>query len=398
MLFVKAESQRKRSQATQFVVELLTHKLDTEQAQRLIGALDWHEVLAVSGDYLVTPSLFVRLQKRGLLDDVPDEAREALEWIHSANVERNRQLLRVWNALVQTLEDAGVRCLPLKGMALLLHGYCDIGDRVLADLDFMVAGSQLPDALAALACAGYRQVSNVNDPASINSQIDFTVIDPRDFRNRVQATGYQLPAILPPEEEIVLELHYRIGDDDQGISRYMQPLANQLLHAGKTRQRSHALNDFLIAHTFYHSHIKDAGHANGSLDLRHLLDIEHFVMLGVDVNSALRRLREKLAPGDRAALASFVQICADIWPQNVNVPDNMDVSEHAAIAHFNRLRARPFMARVAWCKSEMRRKSRFILAPGALKSLYGDRGTVVLLLRLVRYGVIRTANLFRRKT
>jgi len=269
---------------------------------------------------------------------------------------------------------------------------------VLADIDFLDGSTQLPEALQALSKAGYRQISNVNDPTSIDSDPEFNTLDPSDFRNRVHQAGYQLPVILPPDEEIVMELHYRIGDTDRGISQYMQPLANQLFSSGGQGPRSELLDRFLVAHTFYHSHIKDEAHATGALDLRHVMDIERFLFAGVDVAGALQHLRQHLVGSrDRAALASFVHLCAEIWPDTISVWKDPDSVELAGIRHYTGVRTHPFRARRAWWMAKMRRRSRFILAPGWLKSFYGDRSAAVLLLRLVRYVSIRFVQFIRRK-
>ncbi|MFK7860933.1 MAG: nucleotidyltransferase family protein [Granulosicoccus sp.] len=388
----------RRSQAGRFIVDVLTHKLDTCNLTHLSEELDWHDVLAISGDYLVTPSLFVALRNSGGLESIPADPREALEWIYEANSQRNRQLLRAWAALVQTLDNADVKCLPLKGIALLYCGYCPDNDRVLADIDFLVQGSQLPKALQVLQAAGYRQISNVNDPRSFNSEPEYPILDPDDFRNKVHPVGYQLPAILPPDEEIVFELHYRIGEDDRGIWQYMQPLANKLFEEGGYTLRSDTLDTFLIAHTFYHSHIKDAGHATGTLDLRHILDIERFFAAGADVNRALEHLRKHFVnTKDLAALASFVHVCAEIWPERIKIWRDIDAAELKGVTHFDTLRSRPVRARLARWRLELSRRARFVIVPGWLKSLYGDRNAVVLLFRLVRYGLIKIFHWLKHK-
>ncbi|MFK8078816.1 MAG: nucleotidyltransferase family protein [Granulosicoccus sp.] len=397
MKFTRSDQTQRRIQARYFIEDLLTHKLDVGNFQSVAGDLDWHEVLTLSGDQLVTPSLFVALRRSQLLDYIPQDPQEALLWIYEANEARNGQLLRAWKDLACILVKAGVVCLPLKGIALLAHGLCHENDRVLADIDFLVKPSQLPKALRALSEAGYRQISNVNDPATISSELQFNPLDPNDFRNQVQPVGYQLPAILPPDEEIVMELHYRIGDSDHGIADYIQPLVDKLFAEGRQGQRSETLDRFLIVHTFYHSHIKDEAHTTGTMDLRHLMDIERLLVAGADVEGALHDLRQHLSDGKyRAALASFAHVCAEIWPENISVWKDIDSVEQAGLRYYDGVRTQPFRARLAWRLAKLRRSSRFVFGRGWLKTLYGDRSAAVLLLRLLRYSFIRALQRVRR--
>jgi len=213
----------------QFLVETIKGQMCAQRLTSYYASLDWQLLLEQSGDFLITPALLTALKDAEVLDQLPDDVVQALTLIYNANSERNSKLLAVWNALQSTLADAGVHCLPLKGIAMLHHGIYPLKDRILADVDFFVAPSQLGTALSALSAAGYRQIENVNEQANSNLDPEFHPIDASDFRNRTYAIGYQLPALLAPKDEVVLEFHHRIAENSSVLSEYLNDLASALI-------------------------------------------------------------------------------------------------------------------------------------------------------------------------
>ena len=118
----------------------------------------WHNVL---------PALWARLGRAA--DVLPADLADFLEAASHLNARRNARLVVQAGEIAATAADAGIPCVFLKGMALLLIGlHPDPAARFVADIDLLVPADALEATAAALAAAGYRRlpdrVSHAHDP------------------------------------------------------------------------------------------------------------------------------------------------------------------------------------------------------------------------------------------
>jgi hypothetical protein len=90
--------------------------------------------------------------------------------IHLAQWQQNRQRIALAASIQSTLSSAGIRCVFLKGMALLTR-YCgDTGLRAMGDVDFLVQKHDVVNAIEALTRAGWIAEENLA-PGEIPSQV-----------------------------------------------------------------------------------------------------------------------------------------------------------------------------------------------------------------------------------
>ena len=116
----------------------------------------WEDVAARATGEFVLPAFAAAVRDLGLLGSLEPELRAFLAMAHAANVKRNGGLRGQLVAVVGALNRAGVEPVLLKGAIRLVDGlYPDPGWRMMRDLDLLVPGDRLGDAVAAMGGAGY---------------------------------------------------------------------------------------------------------------------------------------------------------------------------------------------------------------------------------------------------
>ncbi|MBI5789355.1 MAG: nucleotidyltransferase family protein [Candidatus Schekmanbacteria bacterium] len=134
------------------------------------GKVDWFKWLSIARYYRISPLLYFNLSRNDLLENLPLNIRQELKKdfleTHSLNLAQYHEL----NRLLKLFQDAGINCLVLKGAALAISLYPDIGLRPFGDIDLLLhdkdiaraeellGGSyqrQTPDNLSALAQSCY---------------------------------------------------------------------------------------------------------------------------------------------------------------------------------------------------------------------------------------------------
>ena len=127
-------------------------RIDRRRQAELARSADWSRVEALATRHLVRPLLLRRAAPLA-----PKPIRE--RWVAELR-EIGLRTLGLTSALItvtRRLEEAGVPTLPHKGPVLALAAYGELGLRECADLDVLVPGDKLADALQALALAGYER-------------------------------------------------------------------------------------------------------------------------------------------------------------------------------------------------------------------------------------------------
>jgi hypothetical protein len=120
------------------------------------GDVDWRQIAQVAADHFLTPALWVSLSRKGLSTDLPDDAREFLQYVHSLNVARNKAIRAGVLQIASSLNEAGVEPILLKGAINLFDNpYGDVGARMMRDVDILIPELEIAPILTALAKLGY---------------------------------------------------------------------------------------------------------------------------------------------------------------------------------------------------------------------------------------------------
>jgi hypothetical protein len=205
-------------------------RLDHGRQAELAHTADWNRVERLAAHHLVRPLL---LRRAGPLAPKPVRERWAVE-LREIGL-RALSLTSALIAVTRALRAADVPTLPHKGPVLALAAYGEIGLRECADLDVLVPGDKLADALAALARLGYardpalawlsadalrRWTGEVGCHSAQNITVDlhwrFTPphyplqLDPDRLWPHIQPlrlAGTELPALGPEAHFLVLAVH-----------------------------------------------------------------------------------------------------------------------------------------------------------------------------------------------
>lgn len=222
---------------------------------------DWDELIALANRHYMVPALYCALLQRGLLELLPDQAREYAAAVHALNVKRNQDLLAQLVRVTRLLNDAGIEPVLIKGAAALVEQWMpDPGSRFMFDLDLLVMKGEGERAFALLCEAGY-EISGDKGSAGIS-------------------VGHHYPALQREGEPALLELHIRPLSqkcaavvDNQMIMQGAEQIIFGPMQGVKAWLPSPTEQVLL---SILHSEVSHENHAIGQFDIRHAWDLPWF--------------------------------------------------------------------------------------------------------------------------
>jgi len=124
------------------------------------GAVDWEKIVKISSAQLVIPALYLNLKRANVLHLLPEDLITYFKEITALNNERNIAILNQVNRLVELLNKHAIEYVFLKGTAHLLeHLYEDISERMIGDIDLLVAPNQFDKIAKLLLEIGYKPLT-----------------------------------------------------------------------------------------------------------------------------------------------------------------------------------------------------------------------------------------------
>ena len=218
------------------------------------GSFDWERVLQVSSEHLVLPALYVSLNRAKLLDVLPSDLQTYLEHITQLNRIRNQRNLEQASEINGLLNSHDIQPIFLKGTAHLLEGlYTDLGERMIGDIDFLVAPEKMVKTADLLVSQGYSAMSVYSS------------------ENFVSTKHY--PRMIHKDKVFAIEIH---KDVIQKVS-YRQ-LDYSQINAAKRNVKGYFLPSYtdLLLHNMMNTQLNDNGFILSSLNLRQKYD---FILL-----------------------------------------------------------------------------------------------------------------------
>lgn len=153
---------------------------------------NWEPIVELASTYFVLPTLYYRLRTYSLLHHLPEELAKLIEQIARINHNRNQALIEQAKAIGACLEANQIPYVFLKGMALLLGGhYHNLGERMLGDIDVLVAPEQAQKAYTVL-----------------QSCLDYEVLQ---HQMLIKASHHHLPRLVKKKGLAAVELHTAVG-------------------------------------------------------------------------------------------------------------------------------------------------------------------------------------------
>ena len=276
----------------QFLGRCLTpgrEDLDILLAEQISSdVLDWKRLMLIASGHFLTPSLYLALQRRDLLDIVPVEIKGFLQANDLLNRERNAILFEQLITVTRQLNTIDIQPLLLKGANCLLPDqYPESEGRVMGDLDLLVPKHRIEDSIQSLAKLGY------NFP-------------PKTARI-LYAGCHHLPPLSHSEHPVLLEIHRDV------YPRHVKPIfstADMWESARKVEfSGTHALvpdNSLRILHNVVHARLHHRHHRNFVLDMRQLnewVQLCGFYVAEIDMQSMWERFN---LHDEAAALESYL--------------------------------------------------------------------------------------------
>ena len=194
---------------------------------------DWQAVIALANHTLLTPDLFSSLARAGQIQQLPQDVREYLRFVHDCNQKRNLRLRAQLREAVAALNRHHIAPLLLKGaVPLFLSPAARVPSRMTSDLDLAVDPAEGEAARACLEELGYVDVGGGRGMAR---QQDAGMLELRPSR----ANGFEPPKLV----------------QRNGLRVKIPPAPSRALH------------------WMVHDLIKEGDYWRGRIDLRHLHDL-----------------------------------------------------------------------------------------------------------------------------
>ncbi len=120
------------------------------------GNFPWEKFIALGNRHLILPLLYSIFENERLLPCLPAELGRHLKEIHARNTARNIQIIKQAGEITALLNKNDIYPVLMKGTANILDGlYPAIGDRMIGDIDFLVAENDYKKTAVLLENEGY---------------------------------------------------------------------------------------------------------------------------------------------------------------------------------------------------------------------------------------------------
>ncbi len=217
-------------------------------------SVDWIKFVEGCSNHLVLPLIYLKFKSSNILELLPEELAEHLKEIYDVNRSRNEKILDQLKEITTVLNQSNIHPIFLKGAAHLLDGlYSDIGERILKDIDILVAENEYLLAAQLLENNGYACIG-----------------DSKKYFDSESLKHY--PALFKPGFQAHVEIHRLLIEKD--LSWFNHAIVDPEKKVVKSPAGCYVLSDrHQIIHNFTHGQLQHSGHINGIMSLRDLYDL-----------------------------------------------------------------------------------------------------------------------------
>jgi hypothetical protein len=248
-------SRAERARAFEFLCRALSRPLAaTLLSSGDAGGLDWVSVIAHANQGRTVTNLAVAVAEHAWPAEVPEDVRDYLILVEQANAAQNRAIRGLVADVVAVLAGADIPFALLKGANWLLE--VDdrlIGERMLSDIDLVVAPAAWAAAGRAMEAAGFR-------PA---------------VRREIYERHFHHVPLARPGDVVTVEMHRHLG--------WQRPLLTPdevvaaALPAPRMPQARLSSPTHRLIFGSLHAQLQNMEYAAGIFSLRDLCDIQHLV-------------------------------------------------------------------------------------------------------------------------
>jgi hypothetical protein len=243
------------------------------------GGIYWENFVRICSEHLVTPAIYTAFRKHGILTMVPEELSGYLEDIYKLNLKRNIEILAQIKEIGKLLSASGIAAVFLKGAGNLIDNiYDNPGDRILGDIDFLVAEK---DYLA-----------------SVNILREVGYMPPEQYFGNIKEMKH-FPRLSNPNKVASVEVH-RLPVTEKYVKWFNSDMIfNECYPVSQFHGCSAMSDKHKVILNFIHGQLVNKGHVSGVVSLRDANDIR-LLSKRTDLNSVLPFVKAK-----RKAVAYF---------------------------------------------------------------------------------------------
>ena len=237
----------------QILITLLFKNKEEVEKKIDFNKINYDDLVKLASSHLMIPALYIRLKQNELLKLVNNDFKEYIKYIYDLNKSRNNNLIKELRELSKLYIENEIDHVFLKGSSYIAYGrFNDIGERMIGDIDVLVAKSDYDKSIRLSKFFGY----NYNSNHDINSILS---LDRRHY-----------PRLVHPKKLFALEIHNRLLKKNNKLLSPNSLLQNKI----KTEYGIYVPNKIeFILQTIYNFQINDLGNFNASISYKSYYDI-----------------------------------------------------------------------------------------------------------------------------
>ncbi|WP_066221530.1 nucleotidyltransferase family protein [Formosa haliotis] len=236
------------------IASILSFENNREQLKLQIEnkTIDWDNIVKVASSYLILPAIYSRLKSKDLLNLLPEELKNYLQYISDLNTDRNNTLLEEVKLISKWFSLEQIEHVFLKGTAMIASNYYkDNTERMIGDIDVLVPKNQSQKAFDLLLSKGYTYAST-------------PTINPKYFEDK------HLYRLASKAHIGAVEIHFKLLDKDQKDFEPRDVLADKQFVG--TDNIPIASVKHLVLHNILNFQINDKGSYYNFIGLKNYFD------------------------------------------------------------------------------------------------------------------------------
>ncbi len=232
--------------------------VNAENLGKQLKGIEWEKTIIPYGDttYLL-PAIYCGLKRFGLLGEIDPGVTAFIEAIHHLNIIRSNKITQQGIEVTKHLNAGGIQPILMKGLAGLVSGLYDEGERIMNDIDLLIDEHELETALQLMMDSGFRFYQS---PSSD--------VPPMTYRHHA-------PGLVSDQWPVSVELHIRptpLSGRKTMLDSESAREGAQLIEFSGAKAWLPSLR-FRLLHNFFHSQFQDGKNfLFGRLHIRGLLD------------------------------------------------------------------------------------------------------------------------------
>lgn len=272
----------------------------TEQIQS--DNIDWDSVVKVSTAHYVFPALYCNLKRANLLSHLPEDLVSYMKHITNLNRERNLQIIEQAKEVNELLTKNGITPIFLKGTGNILEGlYEDIAERMVGDIDFLVAEKDYKTVIKLLE----------EDDYSFTTELNYH-----------HPTSKHYPRIQKDNKIAAVEIHYEMT-----VKHYKEEFNYAFVHQdvlciGDLTVLSY--NNQLVL-SIIAKQINDDGQFYNNISLRNAYDT---YLLSIKINSleSILKFDNLFSP-----LNNFLSLCHEVLSNSIHYKKTQETEKYKKV-------------------------------------------------------------------